>query len=149
MAASPERSSQAQHRRETLRWIILPVAGSGLLLLAGLGVTLFGILPRRPQVSVLADWLLTILVLCPAVLCLLPVCVLLMTMVFGLNRLHGRTERLMGKAEAMSASVAAKTIGAAETVSKKSIGLSARLAFFDPLWRIFDGKEDKDGADNP
>jgi hypothetical protein len=149
MAASPKRPSQALHRRETLIYVLLPVAGGGLVLLAALAVTLFGVLPRRPQVSILADWLLTVLVLCPAVLCLLPVCILLMTMVFGLNRLHGKTEGLMGKAEDMSASLANKAINASETVSRKSIGLTAKLAFFDPLWRVFDRKEDNDGKPNP
>lgn len=148
MAASPKRPSQALHRRETLIYILLPVAGGGLLLLGALAVTLFGVLPRRPQVSVLADWLLTVLVLCPAVLCLLPVCILLMTLVLSLNRLHGNTERLMGKAEDMSASLAEKTMGASETVARKSIDLTAKLAFFDPLWRIFDRKEDNDGKPN-
>jgi hypothetical protein len=149
MVASPKRPSQTLHRRETLIYILLPVAGGGLLLLGALAVTLFGVLPRRPQVSVLADWLLTVLVLCPAVLCLLPVCILLMTLVFSLNRLHGTTEGLMGKAEDMSASLAERTVAATETVSKKSIGLTAKLALFDPLWRVFDRKEDNDGKSNP
>jgi hypothetical protein len=72
-----------------------------------------------------------------------------MTMVFGMSRLHGKTAQLMGRAESLSASVAERTIGAAEIVNKKSISLSARLAFFDPLWRVFDRKEDTDDTDNP
>jgi|FLYN01.1.fsa_nt_gi lysylphosphatidylglycerol synthetase-like protein (DUF2156 family) len=147
MAAAPERPAQAQHRRETLLWIILPVAGAGLVILAVLGVTLLVLLPRRAQVSILADWLLTVLVLCPVLLCLFPVCVLLVTAVFGMNRLHGKTERLMGKAGAMSETLVERTLDATETISKKSIDFNVKLAHLEPLWRMFD--EDEDGKHNP
>jgi len=149
MAASPGRQAEANHRRETLLSIILPVGGAGVVLLAVLAVTLLFLLPTRPQVSVLADWLLMVFMLCPLALCLLPVCIGLMTAVFAMNQLHGKTARMMGKAEALSQSLAEKTMDATETVSKKSISLNATLAHLDPLWRIFDGKEDNDGKLNP
>jgi hypothetical protein len=149
MVASPRRQVQANHRRETLLSIILPVGGAGLALLTVLAVTLLLLLPTRPQVSVLADWLLMIFMLCPVALCLLPVCIGLMTAVFAMNHLHAKTARMMGRAETLSETLVEKTLDATESISEKSISFNATMAHFDPLWHAFDDKEDKDGKLNP
>ena len=147
-ATSPERPSQAQHRRETLLWIVLPMAGGALLVIAG---AVAAMLLRQPaQVSVLADWLSIIFLLCPVLLCLFPLSVLFLTGAIYMNQVHRKTAQLMGRAEAMSHSLADKTINVTENISKKSIGLNAKFAFLDPLWRVFDGKEDTtNGKNNP
>jgi len=145
--AAQQRDARTQHRRETFLWIILPFAGGGLLIAAGVVVAM--LLPRRLQVSLLADFLLTILVLCPVVLCLLPLCILLVTAVFGMNRVHNNTAKLMGRAENYSETVSNRAIQTMDTVSRKSIGFNARFAYLDKLWGLFDRKEDEDGRHNP
>lgn len=145
-ATPPERQAERQHRRETLLWIVLPMMGGGLLVAGGAAAAM--LLPRRAQVSLLADWLLTILILCPVALCLLPVCVALITTALWMNRAHGKTAQLMSKIEARSHSFAEKALDVTETASKKSISLSAKLAYLDPLWRVFERKEDKNDKPN-
>lgn len=144
---APERPALTRHRRETLVWILLPVGGGGLLV-AGAGVAAM-LLRKASQVALLADWLFTILVLCPVVLCLLPLCVGLITLVFGMNHAHDQAAHLLGKGEAASETVKDKTLEVTESVSRKSIDFNARLASLDKVWGVFDRKEGNDGEPNP
>jgi hypothetical protein len=89
------------------------------------------------------------MMLCPVALCLLPLPIGLITAAIYMNQVHRRLERLMGKAEAMSQSLSERAISVSENISKKSISFNARMAFFDPLWRVFDRKEDTNGKHNP
>ena len=119
-----------------------------LLLVAGLAGA--AMLLRQPaQVSIVADWMTMFMVLCPVALCLFPLAVGLITSALYMNQVHRKSERLMGKAEAMSQSLSERAINVSENISKKSISLNARMAFFDPLWRVFDRKEDTNGKHNP
>jgi hypothetical protein len=136
-----------QHRRETFLWIVLPMVGSLVLVVAGVAAAM---LLRQPaQVSILADWMGMFVLLCPLVLCLLPLAVVFITAAVWMNQVHRKTKRLMVKAELMSLSLAERTHKVTETVSKQSIGFNARIAFLDPLWRMFDRKEDSNGKPNP
>ena len=79
-------ASEDTHRRETIRYILLPMVGLSVLVLAGAVISL--LLPGRLQVSLIADWLLTILFLCPLALCLFPVCILMVAAIVGMNKAH-------------------------------------------------------------
>lgn len=144
MAAAPDGyDAQITHRRETLLWIILPVALGALLIAAG--TTTAMLLPRRIQVSVLADVLFTSLVLCPIVLCLLPLCVALVTAVFWMNRVHRSAARTLGRVEDMSRSLSDKAIQGMDTVSRASIAVNSKFAYLNRLWGVFDRKGDGNG----
>ncbi len=143
--APPQR--QGQHQRETLLWIVLPMVGGGLLVVTGAAAAMLLRLPE--QVSIVADWMTMFVLLCPVVLCLFPLSVGTITAALYMNQVHRKTDRLMGKAEAMSQSLSERVINSTRNLSKKSIGFNARIAFFDPLWRVFDRKEDTNGKHNP
>lgn len=134
------RPSQREHRRETLRFITLPFAGAVVLLLAGLALVLA--LPQRAQVSIIADWMSTVLILCPLTLCLFPLTAGLWIAVAGMNRLHAAAAKPLDRAEDLSRALAEHAAQTAEAVSQRVISGSARLAFITRLLSIFDSLSD-------
>jgi hypothetical protein len=129
-------AARTRHRLETRSQILLPMLGGGLLLVGLLVAAL--LLPLRSQVSLVADLLLTIFVLCPMVLCLFPVYIVLMVLAFGMNKLHDAGARQLERAEKLSHSVATKTITAADSLSRKSIIINSAFAPLNRIWSIFD-----------
>lgn len=129
-------ASKANFNRETLRWIILPIMG--VLALVLLGIVAVLLLPKRLQVSIIADWLVTILFLCPTVLCLFPICVGLMAAVVGMNRAHNVVSKPLQRVESLSATIKDRTIQTTDTVNRQTINASVKLAFIDRLLAVFD-----------
>jgi hypothetical protein len=135
-----QRPSQREHRRETLRFIILPFAGGVVLLLAGL--TLVLLLPQRAQVSIIADWMSTVLILCPLTLCLFPLTAGLWIAVAGMNRLHAAAAKPLYRAEDLSRTLVERTAQTATIVNQQTINTSTRLAFINRLLSVFDPPSD-------
>jgi len=80
-------AARERHRTETRREILLPaVLGLGVLALAIVAVLVFA--NRNPQISLIADFTLSLLVLCPAALCMLPLALGLVVAAVGMNRVH-------------------------------------------------------------
>ncbi len=130
------RPSTKIHRGETLRYIILPILGVLAIILLGTVATL---LLRRPvQVALLADWLLTVLVLCPMALCLFPVCILMIAAVAGLGKAHGLAAKPLRRLEDLSADLANKALTATDSINRQTVNVSTRFAFFDRWMSLFD-----------
>lgn len=128
--------SAKTHRNETLRYIVLPMVGVLAIILLG---TMAVLLLRRPfQVGVVADWLLTVLVLCPMALCLFPVCILLIAAVAGLGKAHGMAAKPLRRVEAMSAELATRAAATTDTINRQSMTFSTRFAFLDRWMSLFD-----------
>ena len=145
MAITPQgRDPQSRHRRETLTWIVLPMAGGVLLILAGVAAAL--LMRQRLQVSVLADWLLTIMLLCPAMLCLLPLCIILLVMSVGMNRVHGAATRFLVRIEKFTPTITNRIIQTMNSVSSTSISWRSRFAYFENLLDVFDRPESQEDA---
>jgi hypothetical protein len=132
--------SETQHRRETRRQIWLPIGVVLLVLLVCLGFVMSPAFPpvRRDGVSLVADWMLTILVLCPAVICLFALAVGGIVSVVLMNRLHDMAATPLRRAELLTETLKARVESTGEAMSRKSIDLSARWAYFDRLLSIFD-----------
>src|SRR6266542_3834547 len=62
-----------QHRRETLLYLIVPLLVTVFIVLLGIGIVLA--LPRQLQVGILADWMVTVMVFCPSLICTTVVCI--------------------------------------------------------------------------
>jgi hypothetical protein len=135
---SDSRPSTAEevHRRETLRYIVLPMVGVGLIVLAGAVISL--LLPQRLQVSIIADWLLTILFLCPLALCLFPFCILMVAAVFGLNKAHDALVSPLRRVESLSETLRDRVSKTTDIVNQKTVDASAKWAFVDRLLSVFD-----------
>jgi hypothetical protein len=136
------RSSQlSSSRRAVTRPFILTL----LVILAS--VVIAALLPRGAQTGIIADLLLTALVLCPLALCLFPVYMLLMFMVVHLQRTHsaaaGGLARLRGASTALNNGVER----AASRWARRSIRFNAWFAGIDRLlFSIFDRPQSETGS---
>src|SRR5689334_12124786 len=96
-------ASKTSYNRDMVRWIVLPIVGVGALVLLGTIIVL--ILPGRFQVSLIADWLVSVLFLCPMVVCLFPLCLLMILAVVGMNRAHQAVSKPLQRVETLSATL--------------------------------------------
>jgi hypothetical protein len=145
MAAAPpeERPSLKEHRRQTRREIWLPALG-GLVLVIVL-VLLGGLRPHLARTSLIADFMGTIFILCPAALCLLPLYLVLAVAVGGMNRVHLGAISGFGKLENLSGRLLNGTTRVMDRAARASISVNARLAPLDrKVFSAFDRPEDHD-----
>lgn len=139
-ADSALEGSRRKHRREVLLYILLPLLAGVVLI--GVVMALVLVLPRALQVSLVADFTLTALMLCPLVVCLLPFSVGLMTVALVSGRLHGVSAKPLRRVEAFSLTMSDRAAGLGERISKLSIRLNAALApLLDWIERAFSTQE--------
>jgi hypothetical protein len=129
-------ASAMAHRRETFRYIVLPIIGVGALILVGIIIVL--LLPGRLQVSIIADWLLMILFLCPMMLCLFPICILMVAAVAGMNKAHTAAANPLRRLERLSESLKERTVQATDNINHQTINVSTRWAFLERWLKVFD-----------
>ncbi len=151
MSATPDINkleSIKHHRRQTLRWLVLPAVGIGLGFIV---LVLALVLPFSPiwlrqeaQVSIIANWMMTCCVLLPIMLCGFLVYVVLMASTFGMNMVHRMTAGGMRKVQTTSRTIADKTASAADNINRKSIGFNTRFAFLDSLLKLFDRRQKRE-----
>ncbi len=68
MTSSPVQQEHIrQHRRETFVYMIVPLMVTVFIVLLGIVIVL--LLQRQLQVSLLADWMMTVMMFCPAMIC--------------------------------------------------------------------------------
>ncbi|MBC7869605.1 MAG: hypothetical protein H7Y09_02095 [Chitinophagaceae bacterium] len=151
MSAAPEikkLDSIKHHRRQTLRWLVLPAVGIGagfILLVLALVLPFSPIRLRQDaQVSIIANWMMMCCVLLPIMLCGFLVYVVLMAATFGMNWVHGMTAGGMRKVQTTSRTIADKTASAADNLNRKSIGFNTRFAFLDSLLKLFDRRQKRE-----
>jgi hypothetical protein len=135
-------SSQQAHRRAVRREILLPFAG-GLLLIVVLVVLAAsqGAVPT----SGVANTLLTVVILCPLALCMLPVYILLVVAVFGMNRVHDTIGKPLRALENLTITLRERTYGISDRAARTTINLNARFA---PLDRMVFSYFDRDRPKN-
>lgn len=135
----PARLGAEQHRFESWLYIFLPMLGGGLLLVILLALAL--LLPMRAQVSLVADFMLIIFVLCPLVICTFPLFLLMVVLVYGMHVLHRRAENPLDHLEAFSRTMTGRVSDITNKVNAQVIDLASRFAFFDVIWSTFDRPE--------
>jgi len=148
MTSSPAKQDYLrQHRRETLLYLIVPLLVTVFIVLLGVGVVL--LLQRQLQVSLLADWMLTVMVFCPALICTTVACIGLIVAVVLMSRANRAAVRPLQKMNDLTQSVADRTTKAAESVNSATVNAASRFAFLDRLLNIFElPVDDKDTKDN-
>lgn len=127
-----ERPALMRHRRE-VRWqIILPASLFLLLVVIGLVVVL--LLPMRAQVGLVADLLALVLLICPAtLLCALPLAIVLGVAAWGMNSAHRGLLKPLGSLEQASERLAGRADAISDAVNARAISASARLG---PLYKL-------------
>lgn len=145
MARQQARASEIQHRRDTRLWVTLPMALLILLIVAAVAVVIF--MPRdlrESQTSIIADVMFSVFMLCPALVCMLPLTILALGAVIGFSRVQGLVARPLRIVQDYSITMTTKTTSAAEVVNRKTIDTSSRFGFIDKHLRTFES-EDIDG----
>ncbi len=122
-------SAQA-HRRATLRLIILPFIGGLVLIIA---LTVLVALAGRESIVAVSTLLLTVLILVPLAFCLLPIYLLLVVAVVGMNRAHDFIAKPLMQLEKLSESLRDRTYSVSDRAARTSINLNARFAPLDRL----------------
>lgn len=128
------------HRRDTLRYIVLPMAGVLLLIIVCVAGVL--LMPRRVQVGTVSNVMLMVLMLCPAVICLLPVTIGAVVGVFGMNRVHDAVANPLKQLENRSTTLAEKVESTTERINRKTIDVSVRFGVVHKLLGTFEKPED-------
>lgn len=138
------RTSEIRHRRDTWLWIILPMFLLVLLIAAAVAVLV--IAPRELQAahtSVVSDLMLSVLILCPAVLCMLPVTILMLASVVGFSRLHGAAASPLRRLEGHSETLNSKANSVADRINRGAINIGSRFGFIYKHLGTFEQKSDK------
>jgi hypothetical protein len=127
----PERSvqdSQVRHRRETWFQIYLWL-GIGLAIL--LFCAIVGLLISRGQLTLVVNFVSTVLLLCPAVICLLPIYIALAVAVFEIFSVHDKVARPLIGLQRLSAALRASTESTLDRIAHGFINLIASSAVID------------------
>lgn len=114
--------------------VALPVVLAGILIAAAaivMTVLLSANGAEPERVSIIGDLLLICFGLCPLVLCSGIIYALLVASIYGVNRMHMRTERTLRRARTMTRALADKTATMSDTIGQKSIDASAQFAILD------------------
>lgn len=144
-ATIPQQRGTIMHRRETRRQIWLPFGlGVALVILAFLIVALPADPVWRVRAQAIADFLYTLLCSLPLLLCLVPLYLVIMLGIYGMNRLHDSTERPLRRVENLAEGLANRIEVVAATINKQTINWSARIA---PLMRLFSTFDQTEGRD--
>jgi hypothetical protein len=141
MTLTPEQrvaETEKTLRREQRLSIWLPFGiGAALLLVVVV------IAAAAPNLSVTSNFVMTILLLCPAVVCLLPVYFMLVLAVFGLNSLYNGAAKPLRSLERLTAQIASRTTTLSDKLARQSINLNARVApLTTRLEHAFDERKD-------
>jgi hypothetical protein len=118
------------HNRALRREILLPVAGGALLIIA---LLIVAIAAGQTPVSGIANTMLTVLILCPLVLCLFPIYIVLIVALVGMNKAHNSIAKPLRRLEALSLSLRERTYSTSDRVARMSINLNSRFAPLDKL----------------
>jgi hypothetical protein len=132
--------STTRHHRETRLGIYVPV-GLFVLALAAiilLVVVAFAAPEKRWGLSLLADLMCMVLILCPSMLCLGTIAVGTAVAAFKIGGLHTLLAKPLRRAQEASSSATQRIEGVTGTLSQHSIGISARMVFISNLLKLFD-----------
>lgn len=138
----PERQSyDREHRRETFLYLIVPLMVAVVTVLAALVVVF--LLQRQMQVSIIADWMMTVFILCPAVVCGFVMCVLLITLVILMRRAQAAVLRPVRWADEKTQQAAEHAEDVSEIITQQIIKLASKFTFLDRLLSLFDEPTDE------
>jgi hypothetical protein len=86
--------------------------------------------------------MLIVMMLCPAVICLLPITILTLVGALGMSSVHSALARPLKKLEAQSTTLAEKAESTMERINRKTIDISARFGVVHKLLGTFEKPEE-------
>lgn len=136
MTPPEQQSFDREHRRDTLLYFIVPLAAAIVTVVVSLVIVL--LLQRRGQVSVIADWMAIVFVLCPALVCGFAICLLIVPLIVLLNRMHNSIQRRIEWLDLRSQSVTERAEVISETIRETIVNFASNFAFLDRILSFFD-----------
>jgi hypothetical protein len=138
-----QREEAAHDHRRAVRWgMILPFSGGLVLIIV---LVIIAALEGETPTSGVANTLLTVLILCPAAICLLPIYLLLVIAVVGMDRAYNAVAKPLRQLEALSLTVSQRTKSLSNSADRSVINLSTRFALLDKLiFSAFDRPQEDD-----
>lgn len=100
-----------------------------------IGATVF-LTPRG--LSGLANAFLTCLCLLPLTVCLFPVYLGMVSVVYGMSRVNGTVFKQLDRGRLLTENLAAKTDEVSQQVSRQSVELGVKAAQLDAIFDVFD-----------
>jgi len=116
------------HRRQVRREILWPMFGVGALFVVAVVLVALATRLEAAQIGAVADVMVTLLVLLPMVICMLPLYILLMLAVFGMSSLHAGSERQLNRFNDLVYNVSARTMRFTGTVNQRVAKERLRVA---------------------
>ncbi len=123
-------------RRGVWTSVLLPFMLMLVIVVAIAGTVLS--LRSSAQVAVLSDSMLTVLALCPLVICMFPLVILSLVLVSLLNRWHPRSRSPLRRLEAWTAMMEQNVEGWLGNVDERVLNWAVRLAPLRELLTTFD-----------
>lgn len=137
MTSRPE--LDRQHRRETFIYLTLPLLFTVGLALGGVVIVL--LLQRQIQVAIIADWMVTVMMCCPAILCLYVIAVGVMSAAVLAGRAVKYAERPLEGLVDKTDEVAARATHMTDMIREQIASLKSKFSFLEPYFKIFDRPE--------
>lgn len=136
--SAPKIAANERHRRETRRQIYWPFGVMVFVFILIMLLVFTVVLPRRVQVSLVADYLTILCFLCPLALCLFPIYLMTLAGLYGATRLHDTTESPLKRLEQLSQNMTQRATTMTDNLNQRTININVRFAFFNRLFDIFD-----------
>lgn len=130
MEATPEMRQQAtreRHRRETRREIWLP-AVFGLVVLVVAVLAAAFVSNRYEELSLISNFVLTLLILCPAALCFFPLALVLVVAAVGMNSVHSWSEVKLDSVNRMAYGFNRRVDGLMTRLGRAGVDIGAATA---------------------
>jgi len=137
--------SARAERRHVWFSVFLPFAIVSLIVVAVIGTVLS--LRTPAQVSLLADSMLTVLVVIPLVLCMFPLVILSFVLVALLNRWRAISRSPLRRSEAWTALMEQNVEGWLGDADERALNWAVRLAPFRQLLRTFAAQSGAEGIE--
>ncbi len=130
MQTTPEmrqESTHDRHRRQTRREIWLPAAiGLAVLVVAVLSAAFVS--TRYEQLSLVSNFVLTLLIICPAALCAFPLAIGLVIAAVGMNNVHDWSEVKLDSVNRFSYGINRRIDGVMERLGRAGVTIGTKAA---------------------
>lgn len=142
--------AESEHLRETRREIYGPFLLGLLLIIFCVGLMMSPLFPAtlagRDGIAIVANVMLMAMMILPVLLCVFPLVLLGVVLIFGVRRGQDKVIPPLRRLEDYSLWLSRKTASVTDKINEQTINASVRFVWLDRLLGIFETKEgDSDG----
>ena len=131
--------NERAYRKQVRRYITLPLFV--LLLIVVMTIVVMLLLQTREQVAVVSDFLLTVFVLLPSIICLFPLVLLMFWLVDKVNGLHAGTKPPLRRLEQWTADLQGRVDSWAQLADSRVLRWAVQFAPIRHVLMMFDDRD--------